>query len=124
MLPDNAVAIMTGDLIVPGGFRFSIECKAVNADIDFLAPSALFDKWLLQATDDAFSIGKLPLLCWKKHRRGWIAAVPFLAFRCGGNLRQCLLPEYCVRYREWLVCRLDALLEVDEPSFWFIDEAE
>jgi hypothetical protein len=32
------------------------------------------------------------------------------------------MPEYCAWYREWLVCRLDALLEIEDPRFWFLDE--
>ena len=118
-LPEHAIGVMTGDLIVPSGFRFCVECKAVNTEIDLLAPSAQFDRWLLQVTDDASSIGRLPMLCWKRHRRGWIAAVPSIMFGHEGNL-----PVYHTLYREWLVCQLDALLEVDDPKFWFIDETE
>ena len=119
-LPDHAVGVMTGDLIVPNGFRFSVECKAVNTDIDFLAPSALFDKWLAQAKDDAESINKTPLLCWKRNRKGWIATVPLYAFAKTGTP----YPLYFVMYRSWVIAKLDVLLWVKEPRFWFMKETE
>ncbi|MCL2710570.1 MAG: hypothetical protein FWE95_06795 [Planctomycetaceae bacterium] len=123
-LPDNAVEVMTGDLMVPQGFRFSIECKAVNVNVDFLGESVQFDKWLRQATDDAQSIGKLPMLCWKQNRKGWIVAVP-----ARGAFKDCgSFPHYYIRYGHdtvqwkwgWIVCRLDVLLETNkEREFWF-----
>ena len=119
-LPDHAAGVMTGDLIVPSGFRFSIECKAVNTDIDFLAPSALFDKWLEQARDDAQSINKTPFLCWKRNRKGWIAAVPLYAF----GKTATPYPLYFVMYRSWAIARLDVLLWVKERRFWFVKETE
>ena len=75
-LDSMATETLTGDLIVPEGFRFSVECKAVNKDVDLLADSALLDKFLEQAAVDADSIGKMPLLCWKRNRKGWIVALP------------------------------------------------
>jgi len=123
-LPDSAIGVMTGDLIVPDGFRFAIECKSVNVNIDFYAESLQFDKWLRQATDDAQSIGKIPMLCWKQYRKGWIVAVPArCAFKDCGRF-----PHYYIRYGHdtvrwkwgWIVCRLDALLETNqEREFWF-----
>jgi len=111
-LDDGARETFTGDLITPQGFKFSIESKSANVDVDLLGQSALLDKFLQQAKDDAESIGKMPMLCWKRSRKGWITAVLFGAFRYDGNL-----PEYYARYREWLICRLDTLLEVADPRF-------
>ena len=123
-LPGNAVSVMTGDLIEPAGFRFSIESKSVNIDIDFFEPSAAFEKWLRQATDEAESVGKLPMLCWKQPYKGWLVAVPARSFKFGGNYG-----AYYVRYANntqqwlwgWIVLRLDALLEVNQDTheFWF-----
>jgi uncharacterized protein YggU (UPF0235/DUF167 family) len=111
----EAAETFTGDLILPKGFRFSVECKAVNVNVDLLGESALFDKFLHQAEADAKSIGKLPLLCWKRNRKAWIAAVPSRAFMFTGAI----LPTYHSRYRDWLVCNLEALLAVKSPRFWF-----
>jgi len=123
-LPDNAVGVMTGDLMVPNNFRFSVECKAVNVNVDFLDESMQFDKWLRQAMDDSQSIGKIPMLCWKQYRKGWIVAVP-----ARGAFKDCgSFPHYYIRYGHdieqwkwgWIVCRLDALLETNkEREFWF-----
>jgi hypothetical protein len=113
-LDGHAAETFTGDLIVPEGFKFSVECKAVNKEVDFLDRSILFDRFLNQAAVDAASIGKIPLLCWKRNRRGWIAAVPMRAFR---NVEY--RPSFCTLYLGWLICRLDTLLEADENGFWF-----
>ena len=114
-LDERAMETFTGDLIVPDGFRFSVECKAVNVHVDLFAPSALFDKFLEQAKADAESIGKDPMLCWKRNRKGWIVAVPSQAFR----FTVAELPAYYSCYRDWLVCNLDTLLAVQSPCFWF-----
>jgi hypothetical protein len=114
-LDRQATETFTGDLIVPSGFKFSVESKSVNANVDLLDKSALLDKFLEQAANDAESIGKTPLLCWKRNRKGWIAAVPARAFQFTGAI----LPAYYVRYRDWLIGTLDTLLEVKSPCFWF-----
>jgi len=118
-LPNNAIGVMTGDLIVPEGFRFSIEVKAVNVTVDLLDRSALLDKFLTQVSDDADSVGKIPMLCWKRNRKGWI-----VAFLPNDSLEQYYYPIYYSYYRGWMVCRLDELLGciTDNDKFWFTDE--
>jgi len=114
-LDDSAKQVFTSDLVAPSGFRFSIECKAVNVNIDLLDQSALLDKFLKQVADDAASIGKIPLLCWKRHRKGWIAILPE-RFVFSWSI---VFTNYYSVYREWIVCYLDALLEIEQPDFWF-----
>ena len=119
-LDGKATETFTGDLIVPDHFRFSVECKAVNVDVDLLVPSALLDKFLDQAAFDAATIGKLPLLCWKRNHKGWIAAVPI------NEIESFRIPiPYYSRYignnASWLICRLDALLMIDIGEWWFDD---
>jgi hypothetical protein len=114
-LDGTAKQAFTSDLVVPDGFRFSVECKAVNKIIDLLDQSALLDKFLMQAADDAFSIGKIPLLCWKRNRKGWIVAIPERHVFS----KSVVFTNYYSVYREWLVCYLDALLEIEQPTFWF-----
>ena len=116
-LDGQAAEVLTGDLIVPEMFRFNIECKAVNRNVDFFERSALLDKFLEQATNDAMSIGKLPMVCWKRNRKGWLAVVPVQAF-----IRS-ELPLYCGCYNRWFVCKLEILLEAD-IRFWFEEAAQ
>jgi len=124
-LPDNAIEVMTGDLIPPPGFRFSIESKSEKVDIDLLAPSVQFDKWLKQATCDADSISKIPMLCWKRHRKGWIVAIPSKTLKNGVLPLHYTSYGFGVLHRGWIVCRLDALLEAnDDRHFWFDDGRE
>jgi hypothetical protein len=119
-LDGTAKQAFTSDLIVPDGFRFSVECKAVNKDVDLLDQSALLDKFLQQAADDANSIKKVPMLCWKRNRKGWLAILPE-RYVFGKTI---VFTNYYSVYREWVVCYLDALLETEQPDFWFdnIDE--
>ena len=126
-LDRNAKEAHTGDLIPPDGFKFSVEAKSVNIDIDFFDISIPFERWLQQASEDAKSIGKLPMLCWKRNRKGWLAALPARGvFRESGSYG-----DYYVRYGYnainwgWIVCRLDALLEANpECEFWFEKKEE
>ena len=119
-LDEQAAETFTGDLITPAGFRFSIESKSVNVNVDLLDQCALLDKFLEQAQSDAHRIGKLPMLCWKRNRKGWIAVVPLQAFRFIGEE----LPAYYSRYRDWLVFRLETLLVMQSPCFWFMSAHE
>ena len=124
-LDGKATETLTGDLIVPDNFRFSVECKAVNVNVDLLAPSALLDKFLDQAAFDAATIGKLPLLCWKRNHKGWIAAVPINEIESSGTDGSRIPIPYYSRYignnASWLICRLDALLMIDSDEWWFDD---
>ena len=117
-LDGKATETFTGDLICPEGFRFSVECKAVNIDVDLLAPSALLDKFLRQAETDADNIGKEPLLCWKRNRKGWLAVVNITAFS------KSHIPPYCVCYGRWFIVKLETLLETQTREFWFENEKE
>ena len=119
----DAKVAYTGDLITPENFRFSIESKSANINIDFFASNATFDKWLKQAMDDAASVDKIPMLCWKQPRKGWVVALPGRIWASNGGY-----PPYYLRYAcgteqfrwGWIVCRLDALLKANpKDDFWF-----
>jgi hypothetical protein len=118
-LPSGAIEVLTSDIIVPLGFRFVIESKSQNVEVDLLNQSALFDKFLEQVENDAASINKVPMLAWKRHRRGWITAIPFQAFE-GLDA----MPSYYAIYRVWVIARLDALLEIADQRFWFSNTEE
>ena len=119
-LASSAKQAFTSDLIVPDGFRFSVECKSVNKDVDLLDQSALLDKFLKQTKEDAESIGKVPMLCWKRNRKGWIVVLPERYVFS----KSIVFANYYSVYREWVVCYLDALLEINQPDFWFNDTEE
>lgn len=64
---------MTGDLVVPSGFSFSIECKAYK-DLDFhniiKGSSKQLDEWIEQAKFDADECDKAFLLVIKINNKG------------------------------------------------------
>ena len=114
-LNKQAMEVFTGDLTTPDGFRFSIECKSENVTINWFEDSAKVDSWIKQAVDDAKSVGKSPMVCWKMPRRGWI-----VIFARNGYAPSDV-GNYVIYKGKWFVCRLEKLLEVTKshPEFWF-----
>lgn len=109
-LTEQAKNVMTGDIVCPEGFKFSIECKYGYAQIDLSSSfhgNKELDKFLLQSEKDADRIHRKPMLCWKKPRQKWLAFV-----------KEDLQYKYKMTYREWSIVSLDTLLEEDD-SFFF-----
>ncbi|MCL2710700.1 MAG: hypothetical protein FWE95_07450 [Planctomycetaceae bacterium] len=114
-LPDNAVFVMSGDIIVPNGFRFgTIEVKSRKYAINYRQANKALDDIIDQAENDAVLTGKPPLICIKTNRQGWDIALPVDVFDHGARLG-----EYFVRYASYLVYRLDVLLDTTHDHFWF-----
>jgi hypothetical protein len=116
-VPEHSRATVTGDLVCPEGFRFAIECKFGYEDIDLFSAiiqgNKQLDDHLLQAKTDAARLGREPLLCWKRRRRGWLCFVL-------SSPRMVVLPESypCIFYKTWVGFSLDNLLkEADELFF-------
>ena len=114
-LPDNAVFVMSGDIIIPAGFRFgTIEVKSRKHAINYRIANKALDDIIDQAENDAVLTGKPPLICIKMNRQGWDVVVPVDVFDHGTRLG-----DYFVRYAEYLVYRLDVLLDTTNDNFWF-----
>jgi len=123
-LPDNATETMTGDIICPKGFRFSIECKAYNKTIDFFEQSRLLDQWLNQALSDAVSIQKWPMLCIKRPNKGWIAIIPAGVFPTQVIAESNVFYYYAIYGGHYIACELNALLGIERATkgFWFKED--
>jgi len=114
-LPDNAVLVMTGDIIIPDGFRFgTIEVKSRKHAINYRVQNKALDDIIEQAENDAVLTGKPPLICIKTNRLGWDVLIPVDVFNHGARLG-----DYFVRYASYLVYRLDVLLDATHDHFWF-----
>jgi len=113
-LSQNAREIFSGDLVVPEGFKFVIECKGGYDDIDmssvFVKGNSELDKFLNQVTDDSVRCGRKPMLCWKKNRKPW------LVFLLTEDMPDKIF-EYILNYRQWSVVSLDKLLEIENSFF-------
>ena len=75
----DAKEILSGDLLVPEGFAFSVECKSYANDPAFhkilAGEDKILDGWIRQNDGDAEFVNKHPLLIFKICRKGEFAAV-------------------------------------------------
>lgn len=106
---ESAMQDLSGDIIAPEGFKFSIEIKS-RKEFNFWDllnnNNNEIDDWLKQVEEDSEISGKLPLLIIKiNHRK------PFVLFRKE-------LLEGKLIYKEYTVKRFDYFLLL-EDSFFF-----
>jgi hypothetical protein len=115
-LSEEAKLVLTGDIVSPKEFFFSLEVKNGYSEIDLCnvldSGNKLLDNFMDQATKDAGKINRLPLLCWKKDRMSWVAF-----------LRQQDLPNYtCFNYylcyKDWVAVSLNELLKQNDKFFF------
>jgi len=121
-LPEHAKMSMTGDLCVPEKFGWVVECKGgYESDIDLGnvidgGGSPRLESFFSQSEGDAASCGRKPLVCWKRNRRPWIAAVRSCDL---GDLEQSFSSK--LDYNGWVLVGLEKLLAITDRSFWFKD---
>ena len=123
-LPDHAVGVMSGDIIVPKNFAFgTIEVKSRKSAVNYRSKNKELDAIIDQAEADAKRTFKPPLICIKANRVGWDVLVPIRAF--AGLSFEC---DYFTRYEDYFVYRLETLLTFDNWLFWWetseADESE
>lgn len=121
-LPEHAKKTLSGDICVPEGFKWVIECKGGYED-DMELATALegdgltqLDKFIDQVSRDADYTKRMPIICWKRNRKPWLACVR-LADLSGLAFERSF--AYRLYYREWFMISLDELLKKTEKSFWF-----
>lgn len=120
-LPEFAKMAFTGDLCVPEGFRWVIECKGgYEDDIDLAnalddKPIPRLDEFIEQTSHDSNYCGRKPIVCWKRNRKPWLALMR------AADLENVDLNNFPYRfyYREWIMISLAKLLEITEKSYWF-----
>ena len=122
-MPQHAKDTFLGDICVPEGFLWVVECKdGYDDDIDLgsLKAVSTLDKWLETAARDSEMSGRKPILCWKRSRKPWVA---FVREQDIGEDIWCF--EYFVNYRDWHVVDLNLLLmcKKKETGFWFTEKS-
>jgi len=117
ILTEEAKGILTGDIICPKNFRFSVECKSRKEfSLWGLLGDAKETEWLdwwKQACEDAHRANKQPIVIVKYNNR------KILAFIDGEN--EAILYNASVRfvkYEDFLVCLLDNILKFPNESFF------
>ena len=122
-LSAEVAEIMAGDIVCPPDFRFCIECKSHNVNIDFFESSRLWDGFLDQVEEDARNVDKIPMLCWKRPRKSWLVCIPHASGHCYNiDYYLYLLPYYMI-YNGWIICKLEDLLAIEARGFWFNERA-
>ena len=109
-LREDVMEILSGDLICPDGFRFSVEVKS-RLDFNFwdmLADETEneIDNWIKQAEGDAKLSKKEPLIIFKANNRK-----PFVLFP--KRLKKAKLS-----YGDYTILRLDYFLAIRDQFFW------
>jgi len=119
-LPKHAQDVFSGDLIVPKGFKFVLECKGGYDSIDmssvFVRGNSELDGFLDQVTKDSKRCDRKPMLCWKKTRKPWLAFV--LTKELSGRSF-----KYKMQYGKWTVVALEYLLKLDDEFFLDAEDA-
>jgi hypothetical protein len=119
-MPSHAKATFTGDICAPEGFLFSLESKngyedKVDLSNVFASKNKTLDGFLKQSVKEANDCDRLPMVCWKRKRKPWIA------FLRSDDLDPSLDFDSYMFYWNWTVVSLDKLLEL--PDDFFFEES-
>jgi len=107
----QALDVLSGDLICPKNFKFSVEVKS-RADFNFWDmlnndnENTDIDSWIYQASHDASCTHKEPLLVIKINNKKPFVLFPKKLF------------EGKVIYKEFTLMRFDYFLLLDDEFFW------
>ena len=121
-LPEHAKKTLTGDLCVPEGFKWVVECKGGYEDdvnlTNVCEGIACLDGFIEQVTKDSKYCGRKPIILWKRNRKPWLAMIKF------GDAPPEFPPEFYsiesfVAYKGWVILHLDTLLKKTEREFWY-----
>lgn len=118
-LPEHALQTFMGDLCVPKGFRFVIECKGGYNDVNLsqliTKGSKALDGFLSQVTSDSKQCGREPIVFWKMDRRDWLAIYHHSSFAKTPDFK------VFVNYGDWRIVNMKQLLERTDQSEWFFE---
>lgn len=110
---EDALEVLSGDLMAPKDFKFSIESKS-RADFnfwDFLNEDTKeldIDSWLFQVENDAIAVNKEPLLYIKINNKK-----PFVMFPKS-------MHETTMSYKKYSIMRFDYFLQLEDDFFFEI----
>ena len=119
LLPEHAKKTLTGDICVPEGFKWVIECKGGYED-DMHLENILngdegmsrLDEFIQQVMKDADYCGRKPIILWKRNRKPWIAMIKSEEVLLHG------FKNYIV-YGDWRLLNFEQLLNSTDREFWY-----
>jgi hypothetical protein len=107
----DAKEILSGDIICPSNFKFSIEVKS-RANFNFWEllnkENTEFDEWIKQAEREAVLSKREFLLIIKINNKKLFAVIKHPDFM--------VLP--CLKYKDYDIIRLDYLLQIEDKFFF------
>lgn len=116
-LSETAKQVYSGDICVPEGFKWVIECKGGYEDdmnlTNVCEGVACLDGFIEQVKKDSEYCGRKPIILWKRNRKPWISMV-----RLEDMPDMASLDAY-IYYKGWVIIHFDKLLEITEKEFWF-----
>ena len=128
-MTEEAKQVYSGDIVVPKGFKWVIECKGgYEDDMDawHVVDGSLkkLDEFIKQVSHDAGYTGRKPIICWKRNRRPWLACIRWEDFTPIGI--ETLFPNriqyvYQAAEEQWVIVSLEKLFEHTSAdyNFWF-----
>ena len=110
----DAMEILSGDLIVPKDFKFSIEVKSRKSFnfFDFFNKGSELHEWMEQCLEDAKKSDKLPMLIVKINYHE-----PFV-------LTQYPIKVSDMSFQNWQIITLEQFLELEDDLFFKTYECE
>ena len=116
-LSKSAKQAYTGDICVPEGFSWVIECKGgYEKDINLTnvcdGNIARLDEFIEQVTRDAEYCDRKPIILWKRNRKPWLAIYREKDLPHHWFIRQ-------IWYGDWRIVSFDALLRSTTRKIWF-----
>jgi len=118
-LSETAKQVFSGDICVPDGFKWVIECKG-GYESDMHLENILngdegmsrLDEFIQQVTKDADYCGRKPIILWKRNRKPWIAM--YREF----DLNEVSFDKFMV-YGEWRIVNFETLLNGTIREAWY-----
>ena len=142
-LEQNALEVLTGDILTPQGFLFTLENKS-GYDIDLInffcskhtskkksSDKTLIYTFLDQSVRDAVRVSKIPAVIYTKDRRPPLLIIPLNNFSGEKVLKEKLskfelyltfkyVPKYSYIWKNWVLFSLEESLNVLGRNFFFI----
>lgn len=112
-IDENVKEILSGDIICPPEFRFSVECKSY-ASISFwdlFNESSDLNSWIKQCSEDAEFAHKLPMLIIKINRHKPIVGINIL-------IDDFEVDDHAFEHRGFFFYTIEQLLGCDDALFF------
>lgn len=121
-MSESTKKVLTGDIVAPDNFKFTIECKHGYVEIELCGAldngNKKIDAFLYQANKDADRLGRRPLVCWKKDRQPWLVFIRKEDLPLSDTTIRAKVWDYYITYGDWYALSLTSLLRMPDDFFF------